>query len=146
MKLRPYEAADESALVDVWFEGWRSNRLEWPVVTKAELAARLPRDLAERWTVTVAEREARLAGFVAVCLHERRLDQLFISPESQGCGLGLALFEVARRQMPEGFWLSTHPDNHRARRFYERRGMMLDRIEASPGGAAAIYVFPPPPA
>ena len=44
--------------------------------------------------------------------------------------------------MPEGFWLSTQPDNMRARTFYERAGMMLDRIEPYPSGDRAIYQVP----
>lgn len=45
--------------------------------------------------------------------------------------------------MPEGFWLSTQPGNHRAREFYELRGMVLDRIEGDPGNERAIYVMRP---
>lgn len=109
MKLRPYAPGDEAALVELWFESWWSVGLEHPVVTKAALVERLPRDLAERWDVTVAEADGRLLGFLALALSERRLDQLFIAPDAQGCGVGKALFEVAKQRMPNGFWLSTNP-------------------------------------
>ncbi len=140
MKLRPYESSDEEALADVWFDGWRSVGLAWPVVTRAELAARVPREVGERWTVTVAELDGRLAGFLALALAEGRLDQLFIRAEAQGRGIGAALFEVAAARLPAGFWLSTQIENHRARAFYEARGMVLDRIEGAAGEERAIYV------
>ena len=142
MKLRPYHAADESALVDVWIESWRSVGLDRPVVTRADLAARVPRELAGRWTVTVAEADGRLVGFLAVCLAEKRLDQLFIHPSFHGRGIGSALFDVARKQLPSRFWLSTQAANRRAREFYELRGMALDRVEKKGSDERASYVSP----
>jgi RimJ/RimL family protein N-acetyltransferase len=144
MHLRPFQSADEQALLDIWLDSWRSIGLDHPVVTRADLAARLPHDLAGRWSATVAEDGGRLLGFVAVCLAEHRLDQLFVASEAQGRGAGTALFKAARGQMPGGFWLRTQPDNHHARSFYERRGMALDRIESSPEGDGAYYVFRTP--
>lgn len=141
MLLRPYEPRDAGPLADVWYESWRSTGQTSPVVTRAELAERVLRETTGRWTVTVAEVGGGIAGFVALALAERRLDQIFVAPDCQGRAVGRALFEVALEQMPGGFWLSTQPGNHRARRFYERSGMALDRIERGPGGDRAIYVF-----
>lgn len=137
--VRPFVRGDEAALLDAWFAGWLSTGLERPVVTKAGLADRLPRDLAERWDVTVAEAGGRMLGFLALAPAEQRLDQLFVMPDSQGRGVGRVLFEVARRKMPDGFWLSTQPGNARARAFYERAGMRLERIAPDPSGDRAIY-------
>ena len=89
----------------------------------------------------MAEGDGRLAGFLALCLAEQRLDQLFVSPEAQGRGVGSALFDVAVARMPDGFWLSTQPGNHRARAFYERRGMTVDRIREETGEGRVVYVF-----
>ena len=143
MKLRPYDLADEDALVGVWFDAWHSVGLEQPVVTRLDLAARVSNELVARWTVTVAEQDGRVVGFLAVALEERRLDQLFVQPDVQGRGVGGSLFDVALAQLPEGFWLSTQPGNRRAREFYERRGMILDRVEGTPGNERAVYVMRP---
>lgn len=143
MELRPYESSDEEALADVWFDGWRSVGLAWPVVTRDELAARVPREIAGRWTVTVAELDGRIVGFLALALAEGRVDQLFIRAEAQGRGIGAALLAIAAAQLPAGFWLSTQLGNHRARAFYEDRGMVLDRIEGAAGEERAIYVCKP---
>jgi putative acetyltransferase len=142
MNLRAYAPGDEAALAEIWFGGWLSVGLEHPVVTKAELAERLRRELAERWELTVAEADGRLLGFLAIVQSEQRLDQLFVAPEAQGRGIGRLLFEVAKQRMPDGFWLSTQPANARARGFYERSGMRFDRLEAGHTGERAVYVFP----
>ncbi len=137
--VRPFARGDEAALVDIWFRGWLSVELERPVLTRARLEERLPRDLAGRWDATVAEAGGGMVGFLAMAPKERRLDQLFVAPEAQGRGVGHRLFEVARQAMPGGFWLSTQPGNSRARAFYERAGMRLHRIRLDPSGDRAIY-------
>lgn len=144
MKLRPYAPGDETALAELWFESWSSIGLEELVVTKAELISRVPRDLAERWEVTVAEANGRLLRFLALALSEQRLDQLFIAPDAQGLGIGSALFDVAKLRLPDGFWLTTQPDNRRARAFYERLGMMFDHVEPGHTGDRVFYTFAPP--
>lgn len=143
MKLRAYESSDQEALADVWFDGWRSVGLTWPVVSREDLAARVSRELAGRWTVTIAELDGRVVGFLALALAEDRLDQLFIRPEAQGHGVGTDLFEVAAARLSTSFWLSTQIGNQRARAFYEDRGMVLDRIEGAAGEERAIYVRKP---
>lgn len=142
MKLRPYAPADQAVLADLWFASWTSIGLESPVVTRAELAARVPRELAGRWNVTVAEVDGRMVGFLALALTEHRLDQLFILPAAKGSGIGRALLGVAKQQMPNGFWLATHPDNSRARAFYERHGMVHDLSDCAMEQDRARYVFP----
>ncbi|MET3528652.1 hypothetical protein ABID41_003794 [Phenylobacterium koreense] len=51
------------------------------------------------------------------------------------------MFDQVTAQLSEGFWLRTQAENHRARRFYERRGMMLDHIEGETGVERAVYVM-----
>lgn len=129
MKLRAYDPSDEAALVQLWFDSWSSNGFEGPADMREMMADRVPRELAGRWDVTVAETDGRLAGFLALAIAEQRLDQIFIAPDAQGQGVGGALFAVAVERFPGGFWLTTQIENLRARGFYERRGMVLDRFE-----------------
>jgi GNAT superfamily N-acetyltransferase len=50
------------------------------------------------------------------------LHDLYVAPESQGAGVGSALFAHVRAARPQGFRLWVFRDNTRARRFYEVRG------------------------
>lgn len=129
MRLRPATPGDEAALIELWFESWSSNGFEGPADVREMMVDRVPRELAGRWDVTVAEADGRLLGFLALAISEQRLDQLFVAPDAQGRGIGGALFSVAVKRMPGGFWLATQVENVRARAFYERRGMVLDRLE-----------------
>ena len=144
IKLRPFASNDEAALAALWFESWLSVGLERPVVTLAELAARVPEELGGRWEVTVAESDGRLLAFLALAVSEQRLDQLFVAPDAQGLGLGRALFEVARQRIPDGFWLSTHPANHKARAFYERQGMLSEGSASAEDADGIVYAFGSP--
>lgn len=129
MRLRPPLPGEEAALARLWFNSWASNGFDGPPDLRQQLVERVPRELAGRWEVTVAEADGRLLGFLALAPAERRLDQIFVAPEALGQGVGAALFAVALARMPEGFWLTTQIENARARGFYERRGMEVERFE-----------------
>ena len=81
--------------------------------------------LADReWRLLLVETAGGVVGMLALKLSEGVLDQLFVCPSQFGTGLGLALFERAKREMPLGFTLHTAATNGRARKFYEREGMV----------------------
>jgi ribosomal protein S18 acetylase RimI-like enzyme len=84
----------------------------------------------ERETVFVAELEASPAGYVALSRAEDRvcIDQLFVSPEHEGEGIGRQLLEWA-----EGYAISeraaklqvvVEAENRRAFEFYRGRGFV----------------------
>ncbi len=54
------------------------------------------------------------------------IDQLYVLPKAQGCGVGTALLEVAQRCF-DRLQLWTFQRNMQARRFYETRGFVLVR-------------------
>jgi len=129
MRLRPATAEDAAALADLWFESWASNGFDGHPDTREMMIERVPRELAGRWDVTIAEADGRMLGFLALAPTEQRLDQVFVASEAQGQGVGTALFAVAVQRLGAGFWLTTQQENLRARAFYERRGMTLERFE-----------------
>ena len=81
--------------------------------------------LVEEQQVTVAELLGAVAGFSAYM--DGWLNQLYVSPDSQGRGLGVVLLHNVmhrhRQQQPvDPLWLWTFQANAAARRFYERNG------------------------
>jgi GNAT superfamily N-acetyltransferase len=122
LSLRPLQAEEIETVAQVW---WRSsvsvaNGADHP--TWQALAERLAH---EPWVVTVAERGGEPLALLAVVPDQRWLRQLFVEPRAHGSGVGTALLEEAKRQMPDGFFLHTDADNTRARRFYEAQGLRL---------------------
>lgn len=73
----------------------------------------------------VAERDEKIVGFAVVDAAERRLEALFIEPQSEGAGIGRALhqqlLEWAREVGIARLSLSTE-DGSRAVSFYEKAG------------------------
>jgi putative acetyltransferase len=90
--------------------------------------------------VLVAEREGLVVGVVQVA--PERLDGLFVLPRAWGSGAAGRLHDAAvQRLLGWGCGrcrLSVLAENHRARRFYERRGWRLD-------GRRTRTPFPPHP-
>ena len=143
--IRRYRDEDREAVAKLWLDSWRSTRL--PVashVTNTGNLDRIDGELAAGWEVHLAWDEDRLVGFLALKPGDACLDQLFISPEAQGSGVGRALLDLAKRRLPEGFWLRTSADNHRARRFYERNGMRRGEMQPHPSlcHLTVIYRWP----
>jgi hypothetical protein len=87
---------------------------------------------ADRRVVLKAVASGLLLGFVCVLLDTEpewgaRLDNLHVSPESKGTGIGFALFQAAREWLASvspgtAMHLWCVERNHVARRFYERQG------------------------
>ena len=143
--IRPYRDADRAAVARVWCDSWQSTGL--PVARLATEAAnyeRIGRELAAGWEVHLAWDGDRLVGFLALKLETGRLDQLFIAPEAQGTGIGRLLLDLAKTRLPNGLWLRTSADNHRARRFYERNGLRASETQPHPtlGHQTVIYRWP----
>lgn len=95
-------------------------------------SARFASFAPDRTLVLNAVSEGTLLGFVCVLLDEEpkwgaRLDNLHVSPESKGTGVGYALFQAAREWIarvspgtPMHLWCVE--GNPIARRFYDRQG------------------------
>ena len=72
--------------------------------------------------VWVAEDATGLIGYARVT--PGWLDDLYVTPEAAGHGVGSALLDLAKARHPEGFSLWVFASNAPARRFYERRGLV----------------------
>ena len=99
--------------------------------------------MRQRWRdfrgrVFVAERDHRLVGLAGV--DECWLHGLYVVPGEWGTGVATALHDHALGAMDgcseAHLWVLQ--ENHRARRFYERRGWRLN-------GTTRVVPFPPNP-
>jgi putative acetyltransferase len=144
--IRPYEHRDLDDTVRLWFESWRSTGLAVAEqASKAAMRARFVQELASGWSVFVArDGDGHVVGFLALKPDTGCLDQLFVSPAKQRQGVGAALLDFAKRQMPTGIWLRTAADNVGACRFYERFDFKPAETGSHPilGHRTIIYRWP----
>jgi putative acetyltransferase len=97
------------------------------ILSPAALAARSAAGFAERFRAAldrliVAEQDG-IAGFLLMT--DRHIDMLFVTPDRQGKGIGLALLRAAEATGARS--LECFARNTGARAFYERAGWVLDQ-------------------
>jgi putative acetyltransferase len=100
-------------------------------------------DVRRRWrefegTVLAAERDGKVVGIAGIS--ECWLHGFYVRPEWWGTGVADELHDAALAAMPDcaELRLWTLTENHRARRFYEKRGWRLN-------GETRVVPFPPNP-
>ncbi len=138
--LRPYAPADEEATIELWRRTWQKH---YPHL---DFTARVPW-WRERWrnelvpvaTITIAETDGKLVGFVTVDPKTRYLDQIVVAPEAWGSDVAMALIAEAKRLSPGGLDLAVNADNARAIRFYEKQGFAVTGDHVNPLSGAPIH-------
>jgi putative acetyltransferase len=137
--LRPYAPADEPAAIELWRRTWQ---LAYPAI---DFTARLDwwrtrwRDeLVTTATITVAERDGAMVGFVTVDPGNGYLDQIVVAPEEWGGGVAAALLAAAREVAPAGLDLHVNADNERAVRFYGKHGFSVMGRDVNPRSGAPV--------
>ncbi|MDA0239261.1 MAG: GNAT family N-acetyltransferase [Proteobacteria bacterium] len=132
ISIEPFDQNDTPKLAAVWFEGWQSAGVNVEgAVTLAQLGARIPEEIGNGWAVSVAKLYEEIVGFSALKMEFRKLDQLFVIPSAQRCGIGKVLLDHAKSLSPGELILWTAVENIDACRFYEREGFIA--------GAQAIH-------
>ena len=127
LDVRWAQEAEIDHLAKLWFDGWRDAH---ELIVPAELARR--RTLAsfrDRLRDGIADVRVHGAPGVAAgfsMLKEDELYQLYVSAESRGRGVAVALIDDAEARLAERgvavAWLACAIGNYRAARFYEKRG------------------------
>jgi putative acetyltransferase len=82
------------------------------------------------FALTVAEQNGLIAGYSAVS--QGWLEQLYVSPQFQGRGVGCQLLARVKEEQAE-FQLWVFQKNVNARRFYEKQGIRLVRLTDGAG-------------
>lgn len=135
VKIEPRRAGPEEwpELADV-FMAARAAMPYLPALHTAEETRAFLRDVAgshEVWAVALPlYGRLRIAGFAAIDDRpgETWLAHLYVHPALQNHGLGEALLDAVKTQRPQGFSLWTFQENRGARRFYEDRGLVCERL------------------
>jgi putative acetyltransferase len=141
-KLRAYLATDEDAAIELWRRTWQQHYPQIDFTARvAWWRERWRNELLPSATVTVAEREGALIGFVTVDPKTRYLDQIVVAPEAWGSDVAAQLMAEARRLSPSGLDLKVNADNARAIRFYEKHGFAITGHEVNPRSSAPIHAM-----
>jgi chorismate mutase/GNAT superfamily N-acetyltransferase len=129
MLIRPATGADASAVAAVHLASRAAAAMPPGVHTddevRAWLGGRIGTDRA--WVAEVSDRVVGYARFT-----DTWLDDLYVDPAYAGQGVGTALLDVVKSQLPGGFCLWVFEMNAPARRFYARHGLTeLERTDGS---------------
>ncbi|MBQ8105620.1 MAG: GNAT family N-acetyltransferase [Afipia sp.] len=137
--LRPYNASDEDAAIDLWFRTWSQA---YPSIDFAQRLdgwrARWRDELVPAAQIFVTEQNGAMTGFVTIDA-SGNLDQLVVAPEAWGSDLGNVLIDKAKAISPGGITLLVNTDNARAIRFYERNGFVHTHDDVNPVSGRKVY-------
>jgi len=140
--LRPYAATDEPAAIELWRRTWQrhyphidfSARVGW-------WRERWRNELVAAATITVAECDQAMVGFVTVDPRTGYLDQIVVAPELWGSDLGRALLDQAKCISPAHLAVHVNQDNARAIRFYQKHGFVIAGSDVNPRSGAPLHLM-----
>jgi GNAT superfamily N-acetyltransferase len=121
LTVRPATAGDAARVAELHLRA-RRTAMPWLAQprTDEEVHAWVRSVLVPSGTVTVAELDGRVVGFVAA--GDGWLEHLYVDPAAQRRGVGSLLFAHAQAALPRGFDLWMFQRNAAALGFYASRG------------------------
>jgi len=148
MRIRPFNASDTVAVVDLSLRAWAPVHIsirealgheindalqpDWRAKQQSDVEEVLAASTSNVW---IADVDARLVGFVAVRIHDDRrvgeIEMLAVDPSHQGAGVGTVLTKFALDWIREAgirvamVGTGADPGHAPARRTYEKAGMKL---------------------
>ena len=133
MLIRKYCAADMTAIMDIWYQGWHSidPALVHPH-SKTEWRDRWISQIMPTHETLVAESDNDILGFVTFNRETAELTQLFTKLSEQGRGVGSALINRVKNSCPGGIYLFTLEINSRSRKFYHEHGFRETGLSSNP--------------
>jgi ribosomal protein S18 acetylase RimI-like enzyme len=131
--VRPARPDEYDEIARVWMESWASTGLEDASnFVLAQLRARVRREVANGWSLFVADDDGAIAAMLALHLPKLYLDQLFVAPAYQGRSLGRQLLAFTRTHLPDEIHLRCVRENEKAWRWYEREGFVFEKERVEP--------------
>jgi len=122
--IRPARQSDGPGIGDVWISAWYAT-FDFPPshpddAVRTWLATEL---LATRETWVATEPDGRVVAVLA--LSDDMIDQLYVTPDRIGTGIGSRLIATAKARRPDGLDLYCFQANARARTFYEHHEFVV---------------------
>ncbi len=131
--IRPYQPADEAAVVDVWHSSGRAAYRflpTWQAFTLEHAREVFRNVIAPRCELWVGTHGEQVVAYLA--LQGSYIDRLYVAPIYQRQGWGSRLLAHAKSLRPDGLELHTHLENYPARALYEQHGFVAVQFGISP--------------
>ena len=120
-------AADSFEVARVYIASRRGAAKWLPTVgTDDEIRAFVVNRMVPERECWVAEGGDRIVAVLV--LHDDEVDQFYVAPDAQRCGVGDEMLAHAKRLRPAGLRLWAFQRNAPARRFYEARGFVATKF------------------
>jgi ribosomal protein S18 acetylase RimI-like enzyme len=127
IRLRQATAADADAVGDVWLAAFRATYDFPPAHPDSDVRRWLREEIVPRPETFVAVApNGTVVGFMSLAGGD--LEHLYVHPEHHGQAIGSRFVQLAKERRPDGLGLYTFQVNGRARRFYERRGFVVEHL------------------
>lgn len=140
--VRALGSLDLTTVARVWHEGARSSDgAPCEVPPLSALRRRIDVELANGWSLSVAEEDREIVGMLALKKAAAVLDQIYVLPAARRKGIGRLLLRHAMHEMPRGFGLRTAAENEGARVFYEREGLVRLSTGKHPRHGRAVCYY-----
>lgn len=131
--IRPARPDEYDAVARVWMDSWVSTGFGTASEELlGQLRARVPAEVANGWSLYVADDDGRLAAMLALHIPNKLLDRLFVAPDYHGRSVGRTLLAFTRTHLPDEIWLRCVRENEKAWRWYEREGFVFEKDDISP--------------
>ena len=125
--IRQATADDADAVADVWLAAFKATYAFPPAHPDDDVRRWILDEIVPREETFVAvEPDGDIVGFMS--LRADDLDHLYVRPDRHDRGIGSRFVELAKERRPGGLGLYTFQVNANARRFYERRGFVVERL------------------
>ena len=120
---------DYPEIIDVWEQSVRATHHFLPEEYLQQIKTLLP-SIFPAVQIFVAQDNNKIAGFLGVA--EKKIEMLFIHPDSRGKGIGKQLTEFAIHEL-QANKVDVNEQNEQATGFYQRMGFVVTGREETDG-------------
>ena len=140
-RIRPFQDADEAAVVGVWHRSGLAAYPylpTWQAMTMERAQWVFHTIIRVQCAIWVGILDEQIVAYLA--MNKSYLDRLYVDPSEWRKGWGTQLVNFAKQLSPSGLELHTHQANAAARAFYERHGFQAVKFGISPPPESALDV------